>query len=75
MPIKNDKNKEIISTRGLWAGDPDAPVSMVFYGDYESEACAKVHRVIVKLLEGKKVRLNYRHFPLTLIHQHAHKAA
>ena len=77
MAIKNDKNKEIISTRGLWAGDPDAPVSMVFYGDYESEECAKVHRVIVKLMEahGKKVKLNYRHFPLTQIHQHAHKAA
>jgi protein-disulfide isomerase len=77
MPVKNDKNKEIISTKGLWAGDPDAPVSLVLYGDYESEECGKVHRVIVKLLEaqGKKIRFNYRHFPLTQIHQHAHKAA
>ncbi|THU35896.1 disulfide bond formation protein DsbA [Niastella caeni] len=77
MPIKNDKNKEIIPTKGLWAGDPGAPVSLVFFGDYESEECAKVHRVMVKLLEshGKKIRLNYRHFPMTQIHQHAHKAA
>ena len=77
MAIKNDKNKEIISTKGLWAGDPDAPVSLVLFGDYESEECAKVHRVIIKLLEthGKKFRFNYRHFPLTQIHQHAHKAA
>jgi protein-disulfide isomerase len=77
MPIKSDKNKEIISTKGLWAGNPEAPVSLVLYGDYESEECAKVHRVIVKLLEshGKKMRFNYRHFPLTQIHQHAHKAA
>jgi protein-disulfide isomerase len=77
MPIKNDKNKEIISTKGLWAGDPEAPVSLVLYGDYESEECGKVHRVINKLLEshGKKIRFNFRHFPLTQIHQHAHKAA
>jgi protein-disulfide isomerase len=77
MPIKNDKNKEIISTKGLWAGDPGAPVSLVLFGDYESEECGKVHRVITKLLEshGKKIRFNYRHFPLTQIHQHSHKAA
>lgn len=77
MPIKNDKNKEIIPTKSLWAGDPGAPVKLVLFGDYESEECAKVHRVMVKLLEthGKKFRFNYRHFPLTQIHQHAHKAA
>jgi protein-disulfide isomerase len=61
----------------LWTGDPGAPVSLVLYGDYESEECAKVHRVIVKLLEshGKKIRFNFRHFPMTQVHQHAHKAA
>lgn len=77
MAIKNDKNKEIIPTKNLWAGEPDAPVSLVLYGDYESEECAKVHKVIWKLLEsyGKKVKFNYRHFPLTQIHQHSHKAA
>ena len=77
MPIKNDKYKEIISTKGIWIGDPGAPVSLVLYGDYESDECAKVHRVIVKLLEshGKKIRFNFRHFPMTQIHQHAHKAA
>jgi protein-disulfide isomerase len=25
--------------------------------------------------QGKKIKFNYRHFPLTQIHQHAHKAA
>jgi protein-disulfide isomerase len=77
MTTKNDKNKEIIPTKNIWMGDPGAPVSLVFFGDYESEECAKVHRVILKLLEthGKKIRFNYRHFPLTQIHQHAHKAA
>ena len=77
MAIKSDKNKEIIPTKNLWTGNPDARVSLVLFGDYESDECAKVHRVIVKLLEAyhKKIKFNYRHFPLTQIHQHAHKAA
>jgi protein-disulfide isomerase len=77
MAIKNDRNKEIIPTKNMWLGDPDAPVSLVLHGDYESEDCAKLHRVIIKLLEAYdgKIRFNFRHFPLTQVHQHAHKAA
>src|ERR1700743_511677 len=47
------------------------------YGDYESESCAKVNEVIHKLLQqfDGKLRFNFRHFPLTKIHQHAMKAA
>jgi protein-disulfide isomerase len=78
MPIKDNKNNEILSTtKTIWIGEPDAPVSMVLYGDYESEECVKVHKIIVKLLEeyDRKLKFNFRHFPLTQIHQHAHKAA
>jgi Protein-disulfide isomerase len=77
MAINQNKNKDILPTKNIWIGEPDAPVSLVLYGDYESEECAKVHRIIVKLLEvyDRKLRFNYRHFPLTQIHQHAHKAA
>src|SRR5260221_605318 len=51
--------------------------SLMEYGDYESEACAKVNEVVDKLLkqfEGK-MRFNFRHFPLTKVNQHAMKAA
>jgi protein-disulfide isomerase len=68
---------EIISPSAIWVGDNAATVELVEYGDYESEACAKVHEVVKKLMsdyEGK-LRFNFRHFPLTRIHQHAHKAA
>jgi protein-disulfide isomerase len=77
MAIKDNKNKEIIPTKSVWLGKPDAPVSLVQYGDYQSEACAKAHKMVKKLLElyPGKVRFNYRHFPLTQVHQHAHKAA
>jgi len=68
---------EIIPTKDIFVGDLKAPVTLMQYGDYESEACAKVNEVVDKLLkeyEGK-MRFNYRHFPLTKIHQHSMKAA
>src|ERR1700742_3682462 len=68
---------EIIPTREVFVGDPKAPVTLMEYGDYESEACAKVNEVVGKLLEQYegKLKFNFRHFPLTRIHQHAMKAA
>lgn len=77
MAIKDNKNKEIIEPRNVWVGKADAPVSLVEFGDYQSESCAKVHKIVKKLLElyPEKLRYNYRHFPLTQVHQYAHKAA
>jgi protein-disulfide isomerase len=71
------KEVEIIPTRDIFVGDLKAPVTLTEYGDYESEACAKVNEVVDKLLKAYdgQVRFNFRHFPLTKIHQHAMKAA
>ena len=35
----------IIPTKDVFVGDPKAPVTLMEYGDYESEACAKVNEV------------------------------
>jgi protein-disulfide isomerase len=77
MGFKDNKNKEIIEPRNIWVGKADAPVSLVQYGDYQSEACAKAHKTVKKLLElyEGKLKFNYRHFPLTQVHQHSQKAA
>jgi len=68
---------EIISQKTIWKGEKQAPVSIVLYGDYESDACAKANNVINELMEEYegKLRYNFRHFPLTQIHQKAQKAA
>ena len=68
---------EIISQKTIWKGEKLAPVSIVLYGDYESDACAKANNLINELFEESKgkLRYNYRHFPLTQIHQKAQKAA
>lgn len=69
LPIKPPK--EII------VGNPSAPVTLMEFGDYESEACEKIHPVVRDLIEhyDGKVNFNFRHFPLVRIHQKAHKAA
>jgi protein-disulfide isomerase len=71
------KEIEIIPTKDVFVGDPKAPVTLMEYGDYESEACARVNEIVDKLLKQfqGKMRFNFRHFPLTKVHQHAMKAA
>ena len=71
------KTQEIIPTKNVWVGDSQASVALVEFGDYESEACAKANEIVKKLIkqfEGQ-LKFNFRHFPLTQIHQRAQKAA
>ena len=67
----------IIPSKEIVVGDAAAKVQLVMFGDYESEACAKATDVVEELLEEYKGKINFvfRHFPLTKIHQKAHKAA
>ena len=66
----------IIEPRDVFVGDEDAPVTLMEFGDYESEACAKANEVVKQLLEEYegKIRFNFRHFPQTKIHQRSMKA-
>jgi protein-disulfide isomerase len=58
-------------------GPPDAPVTLVEYGDYECPHCGRAHPIVASVLRqlGRPVRFAYRHFPLTEIHPHAEHAA
>jgi len=75
MPLKKEP-EIIIPPKDIFVGDEDAPVTLMEFGDYESEACAKANEVVKQLLEeyDGKIRFNYRHFPLTKIHQRSLKA-
>lgn len=71
------KTQEIIPTKNVWVGNTQAAVALVEFGDYESEACAKANEIVKRLMqqyEGE-LKFNFRHFPLTQIHQRAQKAA
>lgn len=67
----------IIEPRDILVGDPGARVTIMQFGDYESEACVQANEVVKELLEQFEGKVNFvfRHFPLTKIHQRAHKAA
>jgi protein-disulfide isomerase len=67
----------IIPSKEMITGEPSAPLQLVMFGDYESEACARANEVVAKLLKDYEGKMNFvfRHFPLTRLHQKAHKAA
>ncbi|MEA2723351.1 MAG: hypothetical protein QOH59_1122 [Gemmatimonadales bacterium] len=58
-------------------GPPDAPVTLVEYGDYECPYCGMAYPIVesVRRRMGDNMRFVFRHFPLTQIHPHAQHAA
>jgi protein-disulfide isomerase len=58
-------------------GDPDAPVTVLEYGDFECPYCAAAAPVLRELVEesGGQVRLVFRNFPLADVHPYALTAA
>lgn len=66
----------VIEPKDIFVGDPDAPVTLMEFGEYENEDCAKANEVVKQLLEEYegKIKFNFRHFPLTRIHQRSMKA-
>ena len=67
---------EIIEPKDVFVGNPKAEVTLEEFGEYESEACAKANEIVKKLLVDydQRIRFNFRHFPLTKIHQRSLKA-
>ncbi|MFG2310502.1 Na+/H+ antiporter NhaA [Streptomyces sp. NPDC048566] len=57
-------------------GRPDAPVTLVEYGDFECPYCGLAEPVVRELLAGSgDVRYVWRHLPLTDVHPNAQLAA
>lgn len=76
MAFKKD-DVIIIEPREMFVGKKDAPVTLMEFGEYESEECAKANEIVKQLLEEYegKIRFQFRHFPLTMIHQRSLKAS
>ena len=58
-------------------GPPNAPVTLVEYGDYECAYCAGAHDVVGRLLAQiqRTLRFVFRNFPMSAVHPHAMDAA
>jgi protein-disulfide isomerase len=68
VPVSNEDHIE---------GRPNAPMTLVEYGDFECPYCGEACPVIKAVQEsmGDDLRFVFRHFPLTRIHPHAEHAA
>jgi protein-disulfide isomerase len=58
-------------------GSPDAPVTLVEYGDYECPYCGAAYPIVkeVQTRLGERLRFVFRNFPITTSHPHAEHAA
>ncbi|MEN9548219.1 MAG: hypothetical protein RIR12_810 [Bacteroidota bacterium] len=76
MAFKKD-DIVIIEPKDIYVGKSDAAVLLTEFGEYENEECAKVNEIVKQLLEeyDGRIRFQFRHFPLTLIHQRSLKAS
>ena len=58
-------------------GDPDAPITIIEFSDFQCPFCEKFHPTSQQVLQeyGDDVRWVYRHFPLDSIHPRARPSA
>lgn len=58
-------------------GNPDAPLEIVEYGDFQCPYCGEAYPQVKALQQrlGNKARFVFRNFPLTQIHKYARAAA
>lgn len=72
--------QSISSDNDPMRGDPDAPITIIEFSDFQCPFCAKFHETTLPLLEKNyistgKVNFVYRDFPITSIHPNALPAA
>jgi protein-disulfide isomerase len=58
-------------------GDPNAPCTLVEYGDYQCPSCGQAYPLLKRVQKhfGERLLFVFRNFPLTQMHRHAEAAA
>ena len=71
------KDAPVILPKDVLIGHPQAPLTLIEYGDYENETGLHNDLIVREVLQRYPgmLNFNYRHFPQLRIHQKAHKAA
>lgn len=69
--------KPPVGPRDHMQGPPDAPVTLVEYGDYECPFCGAAYPIVKAIQErlGDQLCFVFRNFPLSEAHPHAEDAA
>ncbi len=76
--IKQSKNKPVeISSTGWIRGSENAKTTLVEFGDFQCPACRAAEPFVRQALHDfdGKIKLHFKHFPLTSIHSNAMLAA
>ena len=66
-----------VSAKDHRQGDPDAPCTLVEYGDYQCPSCGQAYPIVKRIQKhyGKRLSFVFRNFPLTQMHPFAEPAA
>lgn len=66
-----------VTERDHIQGNPNAPLTLLEYGDYECPYCGAAYPIVKQVQKrmGDRMRFVFRNFPLTQIHPHAEQAA
>lgn len=75
-PFASDPNK-VPGVNTPMRGSPEAPVTIVEFGDFECPYCQASFPVVLQMLSDypEQIKLVFRHYPLTTIHPFARAAA
>ena len=76
-PSAQTLRERLVRPESHMAGNPQAAVTVVEFGDFVCPACGQAERVVeeTQARYGTRIRFVFRHFPLTRIHPQAEKAA
>ena len=66
-----------VSSKDHRQGDPDAPCTLVEYGDYQCPSCGHAYPIVKRVQKhfGKRLLFVFRNFPLSEMHPYAEPAA
>ena len=66
-----------VSDKDHRQGDPDAPCTLVEYGDYQCPSCGHAYPIVKRVQKhfGKRLSFVFRNFPLSEMHPYAEPAA
>jgi protein-disulfide isomerase len=66
-----------VSDKDHRQGDPDAPCTLVEYGDYQCPSCGFAYPIVKRVQKhfGKRLLFVFRNFPLSEMHPYAEPAA
>lgn len=76
-PPRTSKTEIEVTEKDHIRGNPEAPVTIVEYSDFQCPFCQRFHPTLQQVLADypDKVRWVYRHFPIDQIHPQARPAA